>query len=102
MSFHAIVPAGGAGSRLWPLSRKNAPKFLADLTGAGRSLLQQTVDRLEELTPQISVVTGAAHARAVAAQVPQASVIVEPSARGTMGAIGLAAAIIAEQVVQCQ
>lgn len=97
MSFHAIVPAGGAGSRLWPLSRKNAPKFLADLTGAGRSLLQQTVDRLEELTPQISVVTGAAHARAVAAQVPQASVIVEPSARGTMGAIGLAAAIIAER-----
>ena len=44
--FHAVVPAGGAGTRLWPLSRAGAPKFLLDLTGSGRTLLQQTWDRL--------------------------------------------------------
>ena len=48
--FHAIVPAGGAGTRLWPLSRQGRPKFLLDLTGAGRTLLQGTVDRLVPLT----------------------------------------------------
>src|SRR5690606_21331423 len=44
--LHAIVPAGGAGTRLWPLSRRDAPKFLHDLTGSGRTLIQQTYDRL--------------------------------------------------------
>ena len=33
--FHAVVPAGGAGTRLWPLSRAGHPKFLLDLTGVG-------------------------------------------------------------------
>ena len=42
----AVVPAGGAGTRLWPLSRADSPKFLHDLTGSGRTLLQATVDRL--------------------------------------------------------
>ena len=37
--FWAVVPAGGAGTRLWPLSRAGHPKFLLDLTGSGRSLL---------------------------------------------------------------
>ena len=69
--FWAVVPAGGAGTRLWPLSRAGHPKFLLDLTGSGRSLLQATVDRLEPLTAdRVVVVTGAAHADAVRAQLP--------------------------------
>ncbi|MBN9201013.1 MAG: mannose-1-phosphate guanylyltransferase, partial [Microbacterium chocolatum] len=32
--FYAVIPAGGIGSRLWPLSRADAPKFLHDLTGS--------------------------------------------------------------------
>lgn len=97
--FHAIVPAGGAGTRLWPLSRAERPKFLLDLTGAGRSLLQQTWDRLVPLTGpcHVHVVTGRAHADAVAAQLPQARVLAEPSARDSMPAIGLAVALIAER-----
>src|SRR5690606_5303968 len=93
--FHAIVPAGGAGTRLWPLSRAERPKFLLDLTGAGRSLLQQTWDRLVPLTGpgHVHVVTGRAHADAVAAQLPQARVLAEPSARDSMPAIGLAVAL---------
>lgn len=95
MSFHAIIPAGGAGTRLWPLSRASAPKFLVDLTGAGRTMLQQTVDRLAPLAgDSITVVTGVAHEAAVREQVPQADVIAEISPRDSMAAIGLAAAVI--------
>lgn len=100
-SFRAIVPAGGAGTRLWPLSRAGSPKFLHDLTGTGRTLLQATVDRLEPLTGPggVVVVTGERHAPAVRAQLdlPDAAVLTEPSPRDSMAAIGLAAAVLAER-----
>ncbi|MDN5559785.1 MAG: mannose-1-phosphate guanylyltransferase, partial [Ruaniaceae bacterium] len=51
--MHAIIPAGGAGTRLWPLSRRANPKFLLDLTGAGESLLQATVRRLAPVSTSI-------------------------------------------------
>ena len=96
--FWAVVPAGGAGTRLWPLSRAGHPKFLLDLTGSGRSLLQTTVDRLEPLTAErVVVVTGVAHASAVRAQLPglgPSQVLAEPSPRDSMAAIGLAAAVV--------
>jgi len=95
--FHAIVPAGGAGTRLWPLSRSGRPKFLLDLTGAGRTLIQQTYDRLAPLAESVLVVTGTAHAPAVAAQLPeltQDDLIAEPSPRDSTAAIGLAAAVV--------
>ncbi|UZN04409.1 mannose-1-phosphate guanylyltransferase [Cellulomonas sp. S1-8] len=100
--FHAVVPAGGAGTRLWPLSRAGHPKFLLDLTGAGRTLLQGTVDRLLPLTGpgHVLVVTGTRHAAAVAAQLPELGpehVLAEPSPRDSMAAIGLAAAVLAER-----
>ncbi|KDA04581.1 hypothetical protein DC31_06125 [Microbacterium sp. CH12i] len=62
--FYAVIPAGGIGSRLWPLSRADVPKFLHD-TGSGNSLLRDTWDRLEPLTgpDRISVVTGRAPRR---------------------------------------
>lgn len=94
--FIPVIPAGGAGTRLWPLSRRDRPKFLLDLTGAGRSLLQQTVDRLAPLAdcPPI-VVTGAAHAAAVGEQVQgRARVLGEPEPRNSMPAIALAAAFV--------
>ncbi len=94
----AVVPAGGAGTRLWPLSRAASPKFLHDLTGSGRTLLQATVDRLLPLVGErILVVTGAAHQAAVRRQLPDlapAQVIAEPAPRDSMAAIGLAAATI--------
>ncbi|ETJ05949.1 MAG: Mannose-1-phosphate guanylyltransferase GDP, partial [Actinomyces urogenitalis DORA_12] len=68
--IHAIIPAGGAGTRLWPLSRRNRPKFLLDLTGTGRTLLQGTVARLEPVADSVTVVTGVAHLDAVAGQLP--------------------------------
>ncbi|GGB83830.1 mannose-1-phosphate guanylyltransferase [Knoellia flava TL1] len=96
--FWAVIPAGGAGTRLWPLSRAGHPKFLHDLTGSGRSLLQETLDRVEPLAAgRVVVVTGAAHADAVREQLPSLgaqSVVAEPSPRDSMAAIGLAAAFV--------
>jgi mannose-1-phosphate guanylyltransferase len=101
-TFSAVVPAGGSGTRLWPLSRSHDPKFLHDLTGTGRTLLQATVDRLGPLAPpdRTFVVTGGAHAAAVARQLPalpSRNVVVEPSPRDSAPAIGLAAAILHER-----
>ena len=100
--FRAVVPAGGAGTRLWPLSRAGAPKFLHDLTGTGRTLLQGTLDRLLPLTGPggVVVVTGARHEVAVREQLPDlgpGSVLAEPSPRDSMAAIGLAAAVLAQR-----
>lgn len=94
--FVPVIPAGGSGTRLWPLSRPERPKFLLDLTGSGRSLLQQTLDRLAPIAeaPPL-VVTGAAHAAAVREQLDGtgARVLVEPTPRNSMPAIALAAAV---------
>lgn len=98
-TFVPVVPAGGSGTRLWPLSRAAHPKFLLDLTGTGRSLVEATIDRLAPLaTGPVIVVTGAAHEEAVRAQVGQdARVLVEPSARNSMPAIAWAAAYAAAE-----
>jgi mannose-1-phosphate guanylyltransferase len=94
----ALIPAGGAGTRLWPLSRTSSPKFLHDLTGSGRSLLQETVDRLAPLVEdRFLVVTGPDHRDAVVAQLDAldpAAVLAEPSPRDSMAAIGLGAALL--------
>lgn len=98
-SFWAVIPAGGSGTRLWPLSRAQRPKFLLPLLG-NRSLLQQTADRLAPLADptRTMVVCGSAHAAAVARQlpaVPEGQVIVEPAPRGSLPAIALSTALIA-------
>jgi len=97
-AFWAVIPAGGSGTRLWPLSRSARPKFLLPLLGQ-ESLLQQTFNRLTTLTePQrILVVCGPAHAAAIARQIPglpAGNIIVEPSPNGTGPALALASAII--------
>ena len=93
-AIHAIIPAGGAGTRLWPLSRRHHPKFLLDLTGAGRTLIQGTVARLAPVTATTTIVTGVAHVAAVADQLPELprdSILAEPLPRDSMAAIALAA-----------
>jgi mannose-1-phosphate guanylyltransferase len=97
----AVVPAGGSGTRLWPLSRAARPKFLLPLLGE-RSLLQQTIDRLAPSVPaeRTLVVCGPAHAAPVARQLPalpERNVVVEPSPRGSGPAIALATALIARR-----
>jgi mannose-1-phosphate guanylyltransferase len=100
-NFWAVIPAGGSGTRLWPLSRAARPKFLLPLLGSV-SLLQQTWTRLTTLTdPQhIVVVCGPAHVAAIARQLPDlpsANLIVEPVPNGTCPALALATALIASR-----
>lgn len=96
-SFRAIVPAGGAGTRLWPLSRQSNPKFLHDFTGEGASLLQTTVDRLSAVADEVLLVTGDIHAGVVQEQVPAWGVLTEPSPKNSMPAIALGAAVLARR-----
>ena len=97
--FYSVIPAGGIGSRLWPLSRADAPKFLHDLTGSGHTLLRDTFDRLVPLAGEqrIMVVTGRAHRAAVESQLPELvdhNVVLESDPRDSTAAIALAAAIL--------
>uniref|UniRef100_A0A7C2BEC4 mannose-1-phosphate guanylyltransferase n=1 Tax=Thermomicrobium roseum TaxID=500 RepID=A0A7C2BEC4_THERO len=100
----AVIPAGGSGTRLWPASRRNRPKFLLPLPGP-QSMLQATWERLRPLVPpqHCFVVTGAAHVTAVREQLPELpaeQVIAEPAPRGTGPAIGLAAFLVARHAPQ--
>lgn len=97
--FFSIIPAGGIGSRLWPLSRASAPKFLHDLTGSGQTLLQDTWDRLTPIAgrDRILVVTGKVHKSAVLEQIEDLStdnLVLELSPKDSTAAIALAAAIL--------
>jgi mannose-1-phosphate guanylyltransferase len=95
VSLHAILLAGGSGTRFWPLSRARLPKQFLKLV-TQRTLLAETFARVEPLCPasRTWVVCGRAHvdaAREVLPQLPVEHLVVEPAARNTAPAIGLAA-----------
>lgn len=99
--IHAVVMAGGSGTRFWPKSRRNRPKQLLRLYGDA-TMLQQTVARIEPLVPadRILIITGADQADAVREQLPElppGNVIAEPCARDTGPCVGLAAHIVAHR-----
>ncbi|MCI1219929.1 MAG: mannose-1-phosphate guanylyltransferase [Bifidobacterium sp.] len=100
--FHAIIPAGGTGTRLWPLSRASRPKFLFDPLGQGRTLLQSTFDRLAAIVGKDHVVvsTGWRYVQPVREQLPELdaeSIFAEPVPRDSTAAIALAAAVLARR-----
>lgn len=95
---YAVIMAGGGGTRLWPVSRKESPKQLLPLLGK-ETLFQSTVQRLENLFPpeHILVVTVEEQAREMREQapsIPDENYLIEPAPRGTASAVGLAAAIL--------
>ncbi|MBN1917489.1 MAG: mannose-1-phosphate guanylyltransferase [Verrucomicrobia bacterium] len=101
MRRYAVILAGGRGERLWPKSRKAMPKHLQAIVGA-RTMIQQTVDRLDGLVPpeRIYVVTAEAQRAQVSEQLPQidpANVFGEPVGRNTAPAIALAAAALSKR-----
>jgi mannose-1-phosphate guanylyltransferase len=93
--IHPVVLCGGSGTRLWPRSRKHAPKPFLPLV-EDQTLFEATLDRCADsvrFAPPI-VVTGTAHLTHVEAQAaafPGVRVIVEPEAKNTAAAIALAA-----------
>ncbi|MCI0492498.1 MAG: mannose-1-phosphate guanylyltransferase [Planctomycetes bacterium] len=96
--LHAIVMAGGTGTRFWPASRNDMPKQLLRLVG-DVTMLRQTLDRLGDLVPNERrlVVTNRRLVEAVRKQLPElpaASIVGEPCKRDTAPCIGLAALLI--------
>ena len=100
-----MLLAGGSGTRFWPRSTPERPKQCLVIDGE-RSLIQQTVDRLDGLVPtdRVLVVTGREMFEAIRQQLPELSddqFIVEPSARNTGPAIALAALEVEARGGQC-
>jgi mannose-1-phosphate guanylyltransferase len=96
--LYALILSGGAGTRLWPLSRRAKPKQFLPLVGE-RTLLQDTVDRVAEIIPleRIFAVAPPEHRELIHDQLPELRVdhvVVEPYPRGNAAAIGLAMAAL--------
>lgn len=92
---HAVIMAGGSGTRFWPQSRHARPKQLLRLAGE-RTMIQGTVDRIASNIPpeRTWIVTNVDQAEATGAQlpdVPKQNIVIEPCARNTAPCIGLAA-----------
>jgi mannose-1-phosphate guanylyltransferase len=99
--LHAVIMAGGSGTRFWPKSRRDRPKQLLRLSGR-LTMLQQTVARIEPLVTheRILIITGADQAAATREQLPELperNVIAEPCPRDTAPCVGLAAGIVRQR-----
>jgi mannose-1-phosphate guanylyltransferase len=95
---YGVIMAGGAGTRLWPLSRGRVPKQLLQVI-RGKSLLQYSYERLRGILPpeQIYVCTGEVHRSAVEEnlpELPKQNLLGEPIGRDTANAVGFPAAIL--------
>ena len=93
---YCVIMAGGIGSRLWPLSRKDKPKQFHDLLGCGRTLLQQTFDRYSRVVPKENIIVST-HVdytdvvREQLPELPEEQVLHEPAFRGTAPSIAYVA-----------
>ena len=97
--LHAVIMAGGSGTRFWPASRQDNPKQLLRMVGQ-RTMIQATADRMQGLVPaeNMMVVTNqrlVEPIRQQLAELPAESVIGEPCKRDTAPCVGLAASLLA-------
>jgi mannose-1-phosphate guanylyltransferase len=103
--LHAVIMAGGSGTRFWPASRRDRPKQLLDLV-SGAPLLRLTYERLDGLVPpeRVWVITNQTTAAAcgrVLPEVPGANILAEPVGRNTAACVGLAAHAIGDHDAVC-
>ena len=99
---YCLILAGGNGSRLWPISRTTKPKQFLDLFGTGRTLLQQTYDRVVQFIDpsHIYVSTNVDYLPLVYEQLPEVDdmhILEEPLRRGTLAAVAWGSVFIAKQ-----
>lgn len=95
-----IVMAGGSGERFWPVSTATRPKQLLDLSGLGKSMLQQAIERLEPLaTGGIYISTNPTLAGPIAESglVPAERILAEPLRRNTLGALIWSTGVLAHR-----
>ncbi len=100
-SMRAVIFAGGVGTRMWPLSRKNSPKQFEKIID-DKSTLQLAIERLrpEFDWHNIYVSTGEKYATIIQTQVPQLpkeNIIAEPEMRDVAAAVGYVASILAKE-----
>jgi mannose-1-phosphate guanylyltransferase/mannose-6-phosphate isomerase len=92
-NIYSILLCGGSGTRLWPLSRKSYPKQFLTLGSANTSLLQQSVDRIKNISPSTHrwIVTSKGQEKLCETQVGHqvSKILVEPQAKNTAPAIAL-------------
>ena len=98
-SIYALILAGGSGERFWPLSRRARPKQLLRLISE-RTLLEETVTRLEGLIPReriliLANVEQEASVRDVLKKFPKENIVAEPAKRDTAAAVALGAGWVA-------
>jgi mannose-1-phosphate guanylyltransferase/mannose-6-phosphate isomerase len=96
----AVIPAGGSGTRLWPRSRRSRPKHVLPLGQSGLPLLREAYDRAAALADQVFVLTEVRQRDIIESVLPEIDsdhLILEPSARGTTNAYGLAALTLIER-----
>jgi len=99
--LHAVIMAGGSGTRFWPESRVCRPKQFLPITG-GRPMLAETVERLGDLVPpeRTWVVTNSRQAdgaREACPELREDRILIEPCGRNTAACIGLAATVLAAE-----
>ncbi|MBO6059341.1 MAG: NTP transferase domain-containing protein, partial [Bacteroidaceae bacterium] len=99
---YCLILAGGVGSRLWPVSRGTRPKQFLDLFGSGRTLLQQTYDRVSRFFPadNIYVSTNVRYLPLVYEQLPMVDdehILEEPLRRGTLAAVAWGSVVIGKR-----
>ncbi|HKT82940.1 MAG TPA: sugar phosphate nucleotidyltransferase [Solirubrobacterales bacterium] len=100
MTVYGVIAAGGAGTRLWPRSRRATPKHLLALGLTGKPLVRETYERVRPLVDQVVVLTETAQVKKLREVLPElhkGDFIVEPVARGTTSAYGLAALTLQER-----
>lgn len=93
---YGVIMCGGIGSRFWPYSRTDLPKQFIDFLGTGRSLLQMSYDRLQNIIPKnnIIILTNEQYAAKVREQLPELGdnqLLLEPARRNTAPCIAWAA-----------
>lgn len=92
---YVLIMAGGAGTRFWPASREHLPKQFLDITGSGKSLIRETIDRFLAFIPaeHIFVITHRQYVGLVETHIPELhahQIIAEPTRNNTAASIALA------------